>query len=249
MENMMNKVFGLGLLAVSAMAAQPAQAEEYFEGVPLDISANAAWVSDYRFRGISQTDEKPALQLGADAVYSLEAVDLYIGAWGSNTDFNDGDEGRYEIDYYGGVAKEYEGVAFDVGMIFYTYPGARDSLNYDFHEYAASVGYDFNGLFTTLSFNYSPDNFASSGDALYSKLALEYAITPTFTLNSYLANQSVEDNATFGVDDYYDWGFGASYNYEDMFDIGLNYVDTNTSNADCADNCDGVIILSVAKSF
>ena len=246
----MNRVFGLGILTIGAMAVQSAQAEEYFAGVPLDLSANAAWVSDYRFRGISQTDEKPALQLGADAIYSLEDVDLYVGAWGSNTDFNDGDEGRYEVDYYGGVALENAGVAYDIGFIYYTYPGARDNLNYDFFEYAASVGYDFDGLFTTLSMNYSPNNFGNSGDALYTKIAAEYSFYPNFTLNSYIARQDVQNNVAFGVDDYNDWGFGAAYNWDDNFTIGLNYVDTNISAADCVtDNCDGTIILSVSKSF
>ena len=247
----MNKLFGLGFLAISAMAAQPVQATEYFKDLPgLDLTVNGAWVSDYRFRGVSQTDEKPALQGGMDLIYPIaEDIDAYVGAWGSGVDFNDGNEGRYEVDYYGGVALENSGVAYDIGFIYYSYPSARDNLNYNFFEYAASVGYDFNGLFTTLSLNYSPNNFGNSGDALYTKIAAEYSFYPNFTLNSYIGRQDVQNNVAFTLDDYNDWGFGAAYNWDDNFTVGLNYIDMNTSQADCADNCDGTIILSVSKSF
>lgn len=246
-----NKVTNLGFASVIAIsAATTANAEEYFEGTPLDLSFNAAWVSDYRFRGISQSDEKPALQLGGDAVYSLENIDLYAGLWGSQVDFNDGDEARVEVDYYGGVAFEAADLAFDVGFIYYTYPGADSSLEYDFIEYTGSVGYEYEGLFLAYSLNYSPDYFAGSGDAYYNKVSLEYSFYPALTFSGYVGKQTVEDNAAFLLDDYTDWGIGATYEIEDLFDVSLNYITTNLSDTKCgSDNCDSTLVLSVSKSF
>lgn len=237
-------------ITATILVAQAATAEEYFEGMPLDISANVAWTSNYLFRGVSQTDEKPAAQLGLNATYSVaENVDLYAGAWGSHVDFNDGNEASYEVDYLSGVAFSLGEFDFDLGTIYYSYPGARDSLNYDFFEYVASVGHDFGGLYATYSLNYSPDNFGNSGDAYYNKLAGEFSFYPGLTFSGYGAHQSVEDNAAFGVDDYFEYGFGATYAIENFADVSLNFVSTDLSEADCGDNCGNTLVFSVAKSF
>lgn len=251
MSNKHGIMKNIGFATVTLLAVNSAaNAEEYIDGVPLDFSFNAAWVSDYRFRGVAQSDEKPALQLGADAVYSLEGFDLYAGIWGSQVDFNDGDEARIEIDYYGGLAFELADFAFDVGTIYYTYPSASDALNYDFLEYTASVGYEYEGLFASYSLNYSPEYFGKSGDAYYNKASLEYSFYPALTFSGYVGRQSIEDNAAFLLDDYTDWGIGATYEIEDLFDVSLNFITTNLSDAKCgSDNCDSTLVLSVSKSF
>ena len=57
-------------------------------GAAADITGNVGLTTDYVFRGISQTDEKPAIQGGLDYAHSSGA---YAGVWASNVDFNDGD--------------------------------------------------------------------------------------------------------------------------------------------------------------
>ena len=65
----------------------------------IDLSANAALVSDYIFRGIPQTDGNAAVQGGID----LEQSGFYLGSWFSEVDSGDPDSGDgLEIDYYGG---------------------------------------------------------------------------------------------------------------------------------------------------
>ncbi len=81
--------------AAVIIAATPALAAEDSKAlIPGDFSANVGVFSDYTFRGISQTGDEPAAQGGID--YSLdtgaEGVGLYLGVWGSNVDFSDGDE-------------------------------------------------------------------------------------------------------------------------------------------------------------
>jgi len=86
------------------------------------ITANVSAVSDYRFRGISQTELKPTLQGGVD--YS-HASGFYLGNWNSgvSTDFYLSGKG-IESDIYLGVKKDIAGVSFDLGAIRYMYPGS-----------------------------------------------------------------------------------------------------------------------------
>lgn len=113
-----------GLFAVpTAVFAQAAPApaatppEHTFTG-------NVAFVSDYRFRGISQTFKLPAVQAGFDYAHSSG---LYLGTWGSNVTNNVYANGAgMEWDLYGGykfeVAKD---LGADVGLLYYWYPGAK----------------------------------------------------------------------------------------------------------------------------
>lgn len=84
------------------------------------ITANVTVTSDYRFRGISQTLTKPALQGGFDYAHSSG---FYVGNWNSNVDFGPGIPGaNLEMDLYGGYKGEFKGVGYDVGAIRYYYP-------------------------------------------------------------------------------------------------------------------------------
>jgi uncharacterized protein (TIGR02001 family) len=89
-----------------------------------DLAFNVGVVSDYRFRGISQTRLKPALQGGVD--YSLGG--FYLGAWASTIkwikDF-DGDS-DLELDLYGGYKGDVmKDLTYDVGLLRYQYPSNR----------------------------------------------------------------------------------------------------------------------------
>ena len=110
----------LTLLGSSATFAQTKAPEPDYT-----LAYNVAVVTDYRFRGIAQTNFKPALQLGVDFAHKNG---FYLGAFGSNVnwvkDFNGASKGSYEVDLYGG----YKGsitpdLGFDIGLIAYTYPG------------------------------------------------------------------------------------------------------------------------------
>ncbi|SEL66177.1 conserved hypothetical protein [Roseateles sp. YR242] len=100
-------------------AATPASAP-----APGPVVANIGLVSDYRFRGISQTWKRPAVQGGFDYAH---ASGWYLGAWGSNVSGNSYNNGAgLELDLYGGFKTAVvEGVTLDVGALAYLYPGAR----------------------------------------------------------------------------------------------------------------------------
>jgi len=81
------------------------------EDSPHEFSANVALTTDYRFRGLSQTNEDPAIQGGFDYGYSGDAlpVSFYAGVWASSLDFDvaDPDDADLEIDFYGGFTGEF----------------------------------------------------------------------------------------------------------------------------------------------
>lgn len=116
------------LIAAVALAAAGA-------GMPsmsyADVAFNVGAVSDYRYRGISQTRLKPALQGGVDYTQG----GLYLGAWASTIKWVE-DTGRIlavdtgnanlELDLYGGYKGEIvKDVGYDVGVLAYVYPGNK----------------------------------------------------------------------------------------------------------------------------
>ncbi|WP_068471151.1 TorF family putative porin [Candidatus Protochlamydia phocaeensis] len=116
---------------------------------PHTFTANVSLVSDYRFRGISQTMRRPAIQGGFD--YS-HAGGGYLGTWASNVDgtTNFYNNTSMEWDFYGG----YKGkmfpcripdLAFNVGLIYYYYPGGKtfsaDSVHYNTGELYVELTY------------------------------------------------------------------------------------------------------------
>ncbi|NGZ27766.1 MAG: hypothetical protein G8345_12880, partial [Magnetococcales bacterium] len=149
---------------------------------PVEVSANVALVSNYVWRGISQSDRSPAIQGGIDANHD---AGFYLGAWGSNVDFDDGDEANIELDIYGGWTKKWDnGFGVDVGIIHYEYPGARSTLQYDFEEYYLGLSYSIMGVNLGAKYSYSPDFFGSltGRDASYVDLKVDYTLPVGVTL-------------------------------------------------------------------
>lgn len=207
------------------------------------LSATLGAVSDYRFRGISQTDEDPALQASLDWAHGSG---FYLGAWGSNVDFFDAD---VEVDLYGGYTFSHNGYDFDLGGIYYWYPGADDGLDYDFVEAKATVGRDFGFADAKIGVNYSPDYFAGSGDALYTYTNATVPVMDTgFSVLGSAGYQWIDDEAAFGAPDYADWSLGVGYQLYG-FDLALKYADTNLGDSDCPDLCDATAIFSVSRTF
>ena len=89
--------------ALAAALAVPGIASAQDAAFP--ISANVAFTTDYVFRGISQTDEKFAVQGGFD--WTSEPTGIYLGTWASNVDFNS--DTSVELDAYVGWAKTWTG--------------------------------------------------------------------------------------------------------------------------------------------
>ena len=116
----MKKTLLATLVGATAMTSSFAQAE---------LSANASLTSNYLWRGITQTDNGPAIQAGLD--YANESG-FYAGTWASNIDF--GDDADFELDLYAGYAGTAGEWEYDVGYVLFMYPGE----DYDFGEIYAN---------------------------------------------------------------------------------------------------------------
>ncbi len=232
----MNKLYGIVLGSSLLFGSVSAYAVE--------ISGNVSLLSDYVYRGISQTTENPAIQGGFDI-----AADngLYAGVWASNVDF----DGSIEIDIYAGFAGTIgEEVDFDIGVLRYEYPddgqgGAADS---SFNEVYGSIG--FKGF--TLGVAYSSDFFLESDTATYVYLDYELALPNDFALSFHYGDQSIDDNAQFGTPDYADYSIGVSKTFSDI-DFSLTWYDNDLSGADCFggpdDICESRVVFGLSKSL
>jgi uncharacterized protein (TIGR02001 family) len=106
----------LAAMTLPALAQQKAAEPEY------TIAGNFGLFSDYRFRGISQTDLGPALQGGFDFAHKSG---FYLGTWASSiSEFTSFNGDGMEIDFYGGYKFAIGDVGVDIGNLYYYYPGA-----------------------------------------------------------------------------------------------------------------------------
>jgi uncharacterized protein (TIGR02001 family) len=111
-------------IAVASTLSAPALAAA---AEPSPFTGNITLISDYRFRGISQTFGLPALQGGFDYAHSSG---FYAGNWNSNAHESAGlPNGTLEMDFYGGWKKTWGDWGLDVGFIYYYYPGSSAAGN------------------------------------------------------------------------------------------------------------------------
>ena len=263
-----SKGAGRGLLAAAALGALSLSgtavcAQEKKPMLPGTFSGNVALTTEYLYRGISQTDDAPALQGGLNYEVKLAApVSVYAGVWGSNVDFSatesasatPTDGASVELDWVGGLrgAIGSTGLSWDIGFIYYTYPGADSDFNYDFWEAQGAIGYDFGPAAMTASLNYSPDFFGASGRAWYPKLAVKAPIPGVegLSLAGYVAEQFVEKKTVYGIDkNYLEWNLSLTYNVAGWFDASVTYWDTNLSPGDADDGKAEAVLFTISRSF
>lgn len=241
----------ISALALACAAVATAANAEEADMVPGEFSGNVALTSDYLFRGISQTDESPAIQGGFDWAHDSG---VYLGVWASNVDFNDGDQATVEVDWYGGYAGSVGGLSYDLGAIYYAYPNASVARDYNFWEGALSLGYDLtNSLSIGVAYNYAPDFYAESGEAHYLSGSLDYTIPVALSpaLSASLGHQWIDNNAAYGVPDYLTWSVGLSVDVEG-FTLSATYSDTDIGKAQCiggTDLCAARGVFAVSRSF
>jgi uncharacterized protein (TIGR02001 family) len=233
----------LSLAILSTLAVSPFTAQAATQIGDAEITANVGFVTEYSFRGIAQSNEEPAMQGGFDVTHTSG---LYAGVWGSNVEFGDA---SLETDVYAGYSNSAGKFNYDVGAIYYAYPGTDSDNNYDFYEVSAAVGYDFDLFAVSASVNYSPEFFADSGHAEYYAAGVDVPLPHDLNLNAHIGRQNIQDNAAFGAQDYTDWGVGLGYNWQG-FDFSLSYVDTDLDEpTECADGCDSKVIFGISRSF
>lgn len=227
----------IGAGALIAIGTAPSRADDSGLG---SISGSLTVTSDYVFRGISQTANDPAVQAG---LTWAAGNGCYAGLWGSNVDFVAGDKADVEVDVSVGYAGEMDGLTYDLGLIYYAYPGARAGTKYDYWEGALKLGHSFGDVSWSAGFYYTPDNFAGTDDGVYLTTGLKYAFGDGFALDANIGRSEIDPAA--GAD-YFDWNVGLTYSFPGL-DANVRLHDTD--NAGCAKLCDTRIVVTLAHPF
>ncbi|OZI19942.1 hypothetical protein CAL26_20515 [Bordetella genomosp. 9] len=241
--------------AARAQSAAGDQAGGNQAAAPYSLTANVTLASQYRYRGLMQTDNKPAIQGGFD--FSHQSG-FYIGNWNSNiswlSDSNSDVSAPVEMDFYGGYRGTFtQDVPFDFGALKYYYPGDYPSgfTSPDTTELYGSIGYRT----TTFKYSYAVSNlfgFAKSKGSQYFDLSGNYDLGVWgLTLNTHVGYQYVRnvDHAS-----YYDWKLGLTKDLGQGLGVSVAYIDTNAhrdvyTNAQDRFMGRGTVVASITKTF
>ena len=207
-------------LALAALPAAPALAQDAAaSSSPIKWSANAAASSDYVFRGVSQTEEDPAISAGVDATIGA----FYAGAWASNVSFPGDDDTSAEIDLYGGVRPEVAGWTLDLGVVGYLYTNQPDGADYSYAEIKAAASRAVGPATVGAAVYWSPDFFGAAEDeATYVEANAAYSPADRWTVSGALGRQFVSSDF-----DYTTWNLGVAYALTDSLALDVRYHDTD----------------------
>lgn len=240
-----------GLISLPVLAAEPPAS-------PHTLTGNIGLTTDYLFRGVSQTQNGPAIQGGFD--YS-HASGLYLGTFASNVDWvSQGykDNNSMEIDLYGGYKGTVGDFGYDVGLITYYYPGDKiagikspdtteaylaGTWKFLTLKYSHVVSSNFIGW-------YDYANGRNSRGSNYLELNGSHDLGNGWGLVGHIGHQKVKNVS--GAD-YTDWKLGVTK------DIGYGVVTLAYSDTDAdvpnfytlggEEIADGRVVLSFAKTF
>lgn len=232
--------------ALVAGLAFTAQAEDK----KLTMSATTYVATDYMFRSISNTNQRPEAAAEFDLLYGI----FYAGLWGSNTAYGDG----IEIDYYAGLTPTFWGFNWNFAALWYTYPGATGgSQGIDYVEFLAGVSKTSGNWTYGLKNYWSPDNFQFFGTSNAIEGSLAYAFSGKLfnffspTLSGGLGFQSYEKNAN----DYVYWNAGLTLGFWEHYSFDVRYYDTDYNKTECLaqsggrNNCDARAVGTLKAVF
>jgi len=204
----------LGGMSTVVLADDAAPAPAAAPASPWTVTTNVNLVSDYYFRGISQTWHKPAVQGGLDISHSSG---FYVGTWMSNVAQDTFAGGGLEIDYYGGYNGTFgdaiKDLTWTVGGYGYYYPGATykqaaaGGANEDFNTFELNAGLGYKWISAKISVDTtdwyganSKTGFKGSTDgSYYAELNAAYPLPfgdGSFTLIGHIAREEVSEELT-----------------------------------------------------
>lgn len=245
--------------AGALQAQQKADSEHTFTG-------NFTLASEYRYRGIAQTNSKPTVQGGFDYGH---ASGIYLGTWASNVSWlSDAGAGAVsnslEWDFYGGYKGTFGDFGYDVGLLYYYYPGTYPSgfVKPNTTEIYGAVTWQM----LTLKYSHSLSNifgFADSKGSGYLDLTGNFDLGDGYTLVGHVGHQTIASSddplrgACSGSNaSYTDFKVGATKEFYTVT-WGLSYIGTNAKgdtgecyrNAFGKDLGRGTVVLSASKTF
>jgi len=250
----------LAIIAASIAAWPTANALAQTADAPglasdFSLSANVTLATQYRYRGIMQTNNKPALQGGFDLKHSSG---FYIGNWNSTISWlDDSDEdvsAPLEMDFYAGYGGTIMGdLTFDAGVLQYYYPGDYPGGYTSPDTTEAYLGFGYGPV--AFKYSHALTNLFGVAD---SKNSQYYDLKGNFEtgvwglkLDTHIGYQKVRH---FEGGSYTDWSVGLSKDWGSGFTTSLAYIDTNADKA-VYSNSSGrytgraTVLLALTKGF
>jgi len=267
------------LVLVAAIAATTFGAVSTAQAVEVTTTANANITTDYKFRGISQTNAGPAFQGGFDAAFSNG---FYVGNWNSNVNFpssvdpvtgsinpgsSSGSAGL-EMDFYGGYAGSFaNGIGYDVGALYYFYEGFSPAVNgpdADTLEVYGKLSYA--NAYAKLSYAVSDDYFAFTaangstdlGGSTYLDLGYTLPLSDSLSLTAHYGITSFDKDlpnlrtGVGAVDTYADYSLAATYALSPKYSVTAAYIETDNDAQAIFNNddiTDGSLVVTFSAKF
>jgi uncharacterized protein (TIGR02001 family) len=207
-----------------------------------NYSVTLTGVSDYLFRGISFTDNTPAFQPFVEFTYGI----AYLDFWGSNVGNGVGD--TWELDMYAGIRPVTGPVSWDLGIMYYQNPSARDAGDLDYLEFKVSASVTpVNNLTLVVTGYATPDVGIASPLTETIEGSVSYTL-PQYgifvpTLSAQVGYTNAENSAFYdsthpvfdtfgggGVNQYTYWNAGLKLTVDKYF-MDFRYWDTSISNS------------------
>jgi uncharacterized protein (TIGR02001 family) len=197
-------------------------------------SGTLALTSDYLFRGLSQTNQEPALQGGIEYAHD---GGFYAGAWGSNiswlSDLSSAAapiSSSVELDVYAGWRwPAGESLKLDAGVYSYYYPG--DYPHGFVRPYTTEIYFGLVLGPAALKYYHAVSNlfgFAESDGSGYLDLSLNHEFSPGWVFNAHAGRQRVKGTS---VASYTDWKIGLTRNFAAGWSLTAAFADTNAARA------------------
>ena len=266
--------FTAALISVSAFSqTAPSAAEPAAAAAPGPFTANLTLTNDYRYRGISQSNFRPAIQGGFDYAHSSG---FYIGNWNSSISWisdsasaaGNSASAPIEMDFYGGYKYEWsKGFTADVGILQYYYPTTNLSafaVNPNTTEIYAAQNFTFNAVTGYLKFSWAASTLfgtANSAGSNYTDLTVNYDTGFWgLALNAHVGYQYVAGKTVAGnisnssLFSYTDWKLGVTKDFGSGFSGSMAYVGTNAKdgsyvNPQLQNLGKGGFLISLTKTF
>lgn len=272
--------FTAALISVSSILLSPASAQSSAAApepisvvTPGPFTANLTLTNDYRYRGISQSNFRPAVQGGFDYAHSSG---FYVGNWNSSISWisdaasaaGNSASAPIEMDFYGGFKYEWsKGFTADVGVLQYYYPTTNLSAfaaNPNTTELYAAQNFTFDAVTGYLKFSWAASTLfgtANSAGSNYTDLTVNYDTGVWgLSLNAHVGYQYVAGRVAGGdvsnssLYSYTDWKLGVTKDFGSGFSGSMAYVGTNAKdgsyvNPQLQNLGKGGFLISLTKTF
>lgn len=251
-------VMALGVTVSTQARAEDAEPEAWWGA----LAGSVAGVTDYVFRGVSQTQSGPALQGSLEYTHSLPLdLTVYGGTFASNVSFPDTVNNEnlpinLEVDFDAGLRGSVVGINWDVGYIRISYPGRNmpqnNSLDFDWSEVYIKANYDF-GFAKVLGGWYHSSHY-SSGAGVGNYYSGEVDVPTGFydiTAVGHVGHLEIQNEANFGLPSYTDWAFGINRDCPEIFgvNVALMYYDTDVGKNDTLKGGGGATATPIDNRF